>query len=399
MCHAVLAISSLYENFDTTHPPLSILAAGRVTLAPERDTFAIKHYNKAIQHIVAAAPTDLDAVLLTCILFTCIDFLRGDAGSAITHSQHGISLLNSASVEHRRSAAPEITRVFQYLGIYPYFFGGTIQTFSELSCMPSGLRRFEDFGAARESLDWLLARTTRLVRASDYHRMGVGQETVSLEQTLLEQHRIGVELGAWWAAFAALSSTNERALRLLEARWLVCTVWSSCCLSPLETIFDCQIDRFQRVVDLFQNAEDVPALASKNTGGLPHKFLFDMGSCPLLFFVAMKCRSLSLRLTALQLLRRLPYARETLWDALMLYGVGKRIIEVEHDLLLPSTAAIDEAKAQASLVLPDDQKRVRDYAVDLGADPQAVDARNHAIQFRVLSEDGGTKIVYDVAEW
>lgn len=313
--------------------------------------------------------------------------------SAVTHSQHGILLFNQGPAK----IEPQIAEVLQYLSIYPHFFGGTLLTIPELRDASFGTGPFEDIGIARKSLDRILARTVRLVRASDYHRLKTGDELLSLGDVLEEQHSVIAQLAAWWAGFSHLVTTQEHAAMLLETRWLACMIWTSCCLSPCETAYDAHLDRFLRIVDLCSKMEH---LSKPETLSSHHrKFLFDMGSCPLLFVAVMKCRSLPIRIKALQLLKRLPYVRETLWDTHMLYGVGKRIIEVEHDLQLPDDAAIDDAKLQATLAMPPDHKRIQDHALDLEIGPDILGPRRHRVRFFMLTEEGTTQQISDVAEW
>jgi hypothetical protein len=353
--HAVLAISLLYEDFG--HDPSSPGAQSDV---------AIRHYNAAISHLVGpqtSCPADLNTVLLVCILFTCIEFLRGDAESAISHSQHGISLLNSGT-----QVKPELARVFRHLSIFPYFFGGQVSSFPVLNDTLD-LVAFSTPDQALESLDRLLARAVRLVRASDHHRLGIGQAAQPLETVVDEQRALQQDLDSWRAAFDRLQTPVDLQLthHVLETRWLVCKIWAATCLSPSETIYDEHVDDFTRIVDIAR-------LVQTHAAWVHHKFMFVMGFCPLLYFVVAKCRILKLRRAALSLLRELSCVREALWDADTLYAIGERIVEIEHRLdpeLVP------------------DEARVRDSAMEM--EGQGEGSR---LCFLVLGDEGIEKM-YD----
>ncbi|OAA43625.1 C6 zinc finger domain protein [Metarhizium rileyi] len=366
--HAVLAISRLYEDFG--HGDLSETTAARGATRATTDVgsggFVIHHYNAAISHLVGpptSSPADLNTVLLVCILFTCIEFLRGDTESAIRHSQHGISLLNSGA-----GIRPELVRVFRHLSIFPYFFGGQVSPIPPVLSDAQGAVKLDTLDDALESLDGLLARAVRLLRVSDHghHHVGTGREARPLEPKLRDKETLEEDLDAWWPVFDQLRQrsdvsehTTTWTLLILEMRWTCCRIWARTCLAVGETIYDDDLDKFTRMVALGTRAT---RLLERERSGAPtnRTFMFVMGFCPLMFFVATKCRFLGLRLHALSLLRRLSYAREMLWDASTLYAIGKRIIEIEHGIgeLMPEEA--DGRGEMDADVPPPDEARVRD---------------------------------------
>ncbi|KAG8407213.1 hypothetical protein J3459_010414 [Metarhizium acridum] len=383
--HAVLAISWLYENFGDGVSSMPERGQTGAVDAGGHDC-AIRHYNAAISHLISpqtSCPADLNTVLLVCILFTCIEFLRGDTESAISHSQHGISLLNSGA-----DIKPELVRVFRHLGIFPYFFGGDISTFPVLhdaQAVTIGLGTLDD---ALESLDCLLARAVRLVRASDHHRLGMGVQEQPLEAVLDEKRTLEGDLDSWWSALDKLrhgGDTSEHAgamtLLVLEMRWLVCKIWASTCLALDETIYDDHMDKFTRIVDVATRARALVGASTRN-----NKFMFVMGFCPLLYFVVTKCRFLGLRLRALSLLRKLSYTRETLWDASTLYATSKRIVEIEHGIGELTPEDVDGGGMGLDQAVPPDEARVRDSAMEDG-DGEG-DGAKRRVCFLVLGREG-----------
>lgn len=94
-------------------------------------------------------------------------------------------------------------------------------------------------------------------------------------------------------------------------------------------------------------------------------FMFEMGFMPTLFLVTAKCRHLEMRLEALRCMRVLGLPRENLWELDTVFGLGKRIIEMEHGvqindagyLVHPSPSA-EEGQGQTKN-FPADHKRIR----------------------------------------
>jgi hypothetical protein len=63
MRHAVLSISSLYEEF---------ARGSRITRQVCGSNFAVNHYNAAIKHVKPAS--DEQMILVVCVLFICIEY-------------------------------------------------------------------------------------------------------------------------------------------------------------------------------------------------------------------------------------------------------------------------------------------------------------------------------------
>ncbi|KND90077.1 putative transcriptional regulatory protein C15D4.02 [Tolypocladium ophioglossoides CBS 100239] len=394
--HAVLAISSLYEAFGARQLELEF--------APPHDgnEFAIKHYNSAIRHIVTphASSGSIDTVLLVCVLFICIEFLRGDAKAAISHVSHGISLLNSSK------ARSDIVSTFRHLAIFPYSITGDAATFPVLEdahLPPTSGGSFEDLFQAQGSLDSLLSRSVRLVRTSEHHRLGLGPELQSLESAAWDQRRFDGDLDAWWSAFSIsregfqLPDPHEATLLTLEVRWLAAKILTSTCLSPDETIYDAHMDRFRRIVEI---ATQEQATRTTTSPTKSPKFTFVMGFCPVLYFVVVKCRHLKLRLAALTLMKTLPCPRETLWDAVTLHAIGTRMIEIEHGIeVTPDEIKTLQSMDESELALPEDGKRIRDSTLEAGLDVRKGDGGTRVvrrkIRFLVRSWNGSIEAMHD----
>ncbi|KAJ5731222.1 uncharacterized protein N7483_005730 [Penicillium malachiteum] len=75
--HATVAMSTLYKEFKFPTSQADTL----------QKRFALQHYNKAIRCIVTSQVEHLDSVVLACIMFNGVEFLRGNIYAALNHYQ------------------------------------------------------------------------------------------------------------------------------------------------------------------------------------------------------------------------------------------------------------------------------------------------------------------------
>lgn len=345
--HAVLAISLLYEQFDP------------FAYAPLANDYgpALRHYIKALREVSTSTRLDADTVLLISILFTCIEFLRGNAVGAIEHCRHGIYILGPAA-----RAFPEAYPIFRHLSIFPFFFGATLSDFPFLQNLQYSGHHIQDIPQAVESLDCLMSSSVRVIRGFDPFRLGLVASS-EMSDLLSTQHDLCRDLDVWYAEFCILrdkpSSSDETrsVLRTLEIRWLVCKIWVSAASHRYETSFDAYNFQFRRMIEL---ARKDAAFIKLSGAKKPGMFKFEMGLSPLLHFVLLKCRVLRLRLEAMALLQTVASARESLWDAPIMYAIGKLIIEREHGIKVSSQLLKGRECISPDDPLPSNDRRIKD---------------------------------------
>ncbi|KAH8179700.1 C6 zinc finger domain-containing protein [Sarocladium implicatum] len=310
--HGMLAISMLYEGFEPKWRK------------DQDDDVALQHYNYALR-LVATSRLQDEVVLVASVLFICIEFLRGNIVAAVTHCRHGI-LMSKSVAAHNDSVAA----LLRHLSTFPYFFCS-----AGVPLLVSGPCRypFESVSNAAFEMDELMGRAIRLVRSLDGYRLGGDDVSVS-QETRYAQHELLVDLQAWKTAFEdySLRSTGcDNGMSLLLMRFLVCWIWVNVAAERDETAGDVFQPDFARLVKLSStSAENAPK----------SRFTFDMGMTPLLHFVVLKCRHLSIRLEALEAIRALGNSRESLWDTTVMYAVGRCIIEKEHAYVVGSEMAV-----------------------------------------------------------
>lgn len=275
--------------------------------------------------------------------------------------------------------------IFYNLSVLPYFFRQEIREFAyhEEPCaiLPASWHLFDHISHAQASMDFILSRAVRLVFSTSSHRVGNMPRLQPFEEAMREKQCLERDL-VWWRSRylqytgSETSLIQDPTLLILEARWHVVRIWTGTCLSPDEAVYDGYLDDFLRIVE-------IAGMIQANRTSPPDKqskFAFSMGFCPLLHFVAIKCRYLRLRLMALRLLKTVPCQREALWDAATMFAVGMRIVEIEHGI-----DAISQLQdfSEDNLKLPMDCQRVRENTLEPIIDSKKLDNGTIIVRRRV----------------
>ncbi|KAI9147520.1 putative lipid transporter atnI [Paramyrothecium foliicola] len=339
--HAVVAISTLYEEFDrgTDHLVLQ-----------KRHDFALQQYNRAIKH--ALASTNAEAMLHLSVLFICIELLRGNSAAAISHLAHGVNLLIGSKQDERALSA-----IYQHLSILPFFFSdGPMPPLPVLPCKSH--KSFDNIYEAQVAMDWLCSRTIRLIRAADHYRLGAAPTPVpellleEQQQLLSDMDSYNTTAGIFWSD----RQDEDINYLLVKIKGIICQIWASNCFAHDETIYDDYFASFNEIIRLAERARAAQDRSEKRRSG----FTFQMGFSPLLHFVVLKCRRLDLRLAALALQEQMSYSREVLWDAAILSAIGKRVIEIEHGI----ENVFIEGENMVGSILPSDEQRIKDSVLE-----------------------------------
>ncbi|KAI8953019.1 hypothetical protein F4801DRAFT_539154 [Xylaria longipes] len=368
--HSVVAVGSLYEQI-RRHEDMDPLL--------RNDNLVLSHYNAAIRHLKTMKNESL--VLLVCVLFICIEFLRGNQGAATKHCQHGISILKR--VEEAFPWAKEyLSPIFRRLSLVPFFFSpidlaqpnipcldDTNPSFSAVDrsqpnqiCLDDAIPSFSSFGNAQFYLDGIVSRTVRLIRLGDVYRLGYMIHEAVSPDLIAEQDLTRTLLDDWHSNFVQLVKKSSQPVSTsvyrcnMLMRYLICRVWVETPFDFYQTAYDEHNGLFRSIVD------SAAAVESLNYSAKPIKFTFEMGYIPLLYFVVMKCRCLETRLRALLLMRRLGAARENLWEMVTMFASAKRIVEIEHGAILTDDGNLSTEPSHPGL--PPDEVRVRDAATE-----------------------------------
>lgn len=350
--HALVCISSMYEGLGETSHSL---------LATPRERFAITQYNMSLNQL-ASAVTDENIVLLVCLLFICIEMLRGNKTTAIEHCRHGINICNNMPTGLLGWAKQELQPMFLRLASFPYLLGIEATEFPE----PVGLISdplATDVTAEEKSTAWnyLVNRSLRLVRVGLSYHQGSLRHLSMPEDLFREQKCVYESLVLWQSHYRTARITHPPGPEELESHLyneiecIVGKIWVSCCLNADEMVYDQHTADFEEIIHL---SEQMVHLRSTESGPRPI-FTFEMGFMPFIYFVVIKCRHLDMRLTALRHLSLISYEQENLFHVRVMYYICRRSIEIEHGICLDLHEAEPASTSNASLQLPPDDVRLR----------------------------------------
>jgi hypothetical protein len=328
--HAIIAISTLYEDISCNGPEIKKRAPNR---------FALLHYNNAVKKLMEVRHEPL--VLVACLLFICIEVLQDNRADAVIHCRHGITILQRVqptALWSREHLAP----MFQRLASLPILFGGgaAAESLNLPRAIPS---TFASFDEANYFIEDAVTRTLELSRRGDDYRCGLllGQ---AVDPILLETQK---ELKKTITALRTpLLKLTERSLTvqqgvssvereaqclLLQLRIEISTIWAGATLDPNETAYDAYLGKFRLMARL---AKRLTMTTEQRNQDIGPKFRFEIGYLMLIHGIVIKCRHLATRLEALQLVKSYGAARESFWDKDKMYQVDRRAIEMEHGLKL-----------------------------------------------------------------
>ncbi|KAH8883408.1 hypothetical protein GQ53DRAFT_664030 [Thozetella sp. PMI_491] len=354
--HALVAISSLYENLSCRDNDLGKLKSNE---------FALAHYNTAVRSLREVRHEPL--VLLACLLFICIEVVQENRAQAVIHCQHGVAILESIRSTALWSQS-YLAPIFRRLSTMPIFFGGIgTPRLIPPQFVPSGFASFEE---ANYFIEDAVGRTMDLSRYGDSYRYGAsyGQEVspglVKMQAELLQSiGRLRPALSKFKRQIIAhqrpLSEEEEVWLLLFNVRIEICHIWTSGTLDPSEEVYDRLLNNFRHLTQLCKNLSQK---LQPRIDTLGPEFRLEIGYLVLVHLVGTKCRDLRLRLEGLQLVKTYGAVREAFWDAQKMYKCDRRIIEIEHNLTLDE---FDQPVGDFSWDdIPPDSLRVRDTTFD-----------------------------------
>lgn len=439
--HALVAVSSCFEAQEKSASAGQGLGAYLKTHSKDHH-FVLRQYNNAIRSLTQRQPhskPSKEVILITCLLFTCLEFLHGNVHSALMHISNGIHMLHEdrstrsstdlgallplqapalsrspsqstsssetgsdaitySPMSLSRSVSPnpdpdEISKMvlplFSRLSVMSSFFGQPV--FEKISsdddlralCIPAA---FASLSEAQDNLTVILTGVFAFYRESHPRRYAHASALPNYPPESDRRLRKSL-LADWSSAFTAFLSTHQAHLSSVSLRTVsflkmlrhILIVFLGVCFTPYELAYDAHLADFTEIVSLAANLIEDESIPSKLL------FSFEMGVVPQLYWAALKCRHHSLRWRAVELLKR-SQRREGLWDSVLDARVAARVIEIEEQGLQFKSegegGVVEEEwdSAKMSLLVPE-TKRVYNAAIErqppapLGTHPVHVSTR------------------------
>ncbi|KAL4900401.1 hypothetical protein BDW74DRAFT_182730 [Aspergillus multicolor] len=354
--HASIALTSAYDAF----APAQIQdTVSSITPTP----FLLRQYNRAIQALVSNASLN-DAVsvrvaAVSCILFICLEILRGDVNAMEVHFASGIKLLHQLQEQNRRlktmddkvlvKHTPEVfddhlVDVFARLNLQFLMLGhGSQQKDAFVPSFQYGrgshlARRFCSVEEARQSIIPTLLAIVYLVKEIERVTLTSSIQPPPLTAAMFEKREaLQAAIDDWIASYnhsftsnsASTPSLGRLGLLMLRTYADVATILLDTCTSVKETAYDVHQAAFERIIARYRNIHSTDYPLASDTCESDPTFMIDMGLFPPLYFTALKCRNHQTRHEALSILRQYVHM-EGPWTGPMLARVAGHAVYLEE---------------------------------------------------------------------
>ncbi|KAI0835935.1 hypothetical protein F5Y06DRAFT_288765 [Hypoxylon sp. FL0890] len=367
--YALDAVSALYKVYmmmeHATHRSQGVLDTPTTRSA-------LVSYNKAVKLIskdLSTGTTPLNAVLICCLLFVWLEFLRNDFATGLKHLQSGLAILHDM---HTRSSSAftaideSIPHIFSRLQVQATLHGCPSSDFnsSPTKC-PSEVVTdphppvFPTLAEALYSLETKLVYIFQLVREKETFQASRGSQATGCPEWprfVAKRDAHVAELMRWSAAFqhSPLLKKGEAATSI---GGLLLQLSFEASLMVLKDLFfksEMQYDEynaeFKRMVTLVEKI-----LQSGPPRGRRPVLSLDTGVIPALFYIILKCRERTTRHKAMELLKSAP-EREGMWHRDSIIAVTSWKVTMEESLAaqvlgvdqgpLPNSARIYRERVQ-----------------------------------------------------
>jgi hypothetical protein len=372
---AILAITAI-EQPTTLEPGQSGMG---------NQDISIIFYNKAINSLKSLLSNEGPSqpiVLLTCFLFICFEFKRGNSEVALNHLQSGLGIICAHEVPpiNDRSELSDINnqlvRAFYRLSIQSSLVGRQPPVSFHRSLKGSSRSTkaiFTSLTDARESLTSLFLQSLRPTHLEE-------NSDAALEE---RSRRAGyiVQLQEWNSSLGLFmidslpnpSPQDMSVIRIMRIQSLVASIWnattvpSSAETPPHECAFDVCVPKFGKILslaalcidddDTTTSASTLPSSNSFATQPAPN-FSLEMGIVFALYFTAIKCRSPDIRRRACYFLSRVNPRQEGIWDAMVLKAISLYVVKFEESGCLgivtadPGTWPLEEQRIHGIYIDP-----------------------------------------------
>ncbi|KAK0660587.1 putative transcriptional regulatory protein C15D4.02 [Lasiodiplodia hormozganensis] len=368
--HAVIAISSAHEQWD-------VEARGLEVSDGSRGRFTLRQYNKAIARLseqASGAPQPSRTLLLTCVLFVCLEFLRGDTNMAMTHTLNGLNILRAWQADVAKQKLKgfsdyqkkeeefvneNLTPIFCRLSVISTLLGKPTPivrskppSMDGSEPLPGGF----SFGTLNEARDALIDIQNSGLRFMWATMEKKYQGTIAMTE-ILEQVRLEMRLAEWHRALDEFEgqavrrpksqiteqarTAEEDSLIILRLLYYVAHIWLSSCLSLKETAYDAFISEFQQInalsarllsrrrPNVSSSSASYSTSSSSLSGASSGTFSFDTELVGPLYFTAIKCRDPPTRRQTLALLEQCN-KREGAIDSRRASQLATAIMQIEE---------------------------------------------------------------------
>jgi hypothetical protein len=344
--HALIALSYLNKSETGT-----LKDARSSLVATSKHKTMLVHYNKAVKCLVQriAEPSYSPEVgIICCLVFVCLEFLRGDYDTALAHFKSGLNIISA----YKSTRMPGSTRtldssiiedvlipIFTRMIATAIIYGLPSELVCFTSSYPIGTQecRFRTVLEAESSMH-NIRNTVFLLTRKLGHAIVLqephSEEVLREQEDCIESHHIWLRALERLEREQTLSEEDIVTAHLLKAQHYCMYIFAKLAILTNQTVFDKYLDIFKEIIAHSKSFLD--ATENTSSANAAAKFTFEIGIIPGLYLTACRCRCPVTRREAIALLERNP-PREGLWDAQQHLIVAKRVIELEESELDPVT--------------------------------------------------------------
>jgi hypothetical protein len=359
--HAMVAVGIFAEQLEThginkiTLAHTKAVASGPIPVLvsvrgqdSDGNLVALSNYNKSIgllTKLVASSTQTTDVVLLACVLFVCVEFLRGDDVAAFRHFKGGMTIIMDLVSREQSLVGSRlmIDRVrgsilpaFNRLEMLSALFGNDASWPYPVALPDSVPAMFSSVGEARDSMVHLMNLSLRFVQTIqllEYEPSAIPTSAYGEQADLLKY------LQLWRSRFSVFQTSQAKSLaaddlyaaNVLEIQRTVAYTWISTLMTPYQCDHDVHIPAYTAAIVL---AEQIYGTGSNRIQHYrqANTFLLEVETVGPLYWICVKCRHPAVRRRAIAVLRSM-HRREGVWDSDIAAVVADRLVAVEETSL------------------------------------------------------------------
>lgn len=349
VCHAVIALGSLYEKFDGQRELIRPHAQATVC---RQDS--IEQYNQALGHLRQNLGDNenrnVQSTLICRVHIIAFETFLGNYDSGGLHLENGLKILHDWQVQQDQLLQSTLSSGTSMIedDLLPVFSHLNLQATSLVDPGLSEHHRFigdtatKSIPSAFSSLNQSRICLYNLFNATfDFiHSTYDIKESVNLFEeppsaVVLERHHLDGLMQRWLQTFDTLlqvsgtqMGTRElRAAMLLKIHHTTAIILPRASLNPEQCAFDVHLNHFRSSLSLSASLVEAPGSLE-----IRPSFSMDLGVIVHLYLTVVNCRDPAVRRQALSLLSRLSLPRqEGTWNANDASRVGQWVIDVEEE--------------------------------------------------------------------
>ncbi|KAL4923310.1 Zn(II)2Cys6 transcription factor [Aspergillus undulatus] len=379
------------------------------------EPFLLQQYNRAIKALTSST-VSLRVAIVSCVLFLCIEILRGDPNAMQIHFDSGTRLLRQLQrgnrdclvlVKHNPEAFDDhLVDVFAKLNLQFLMLGHASQ--QKEAFVPSFhykdhlqlLPRFPSVREVQQSINPVLLSVIYLMKEREQQTLYTDRHPPRPSAAQLQKQKVlQCALSDWVASYersitalcTSISWTERFGLLLLRVYADVSTILLATCFSIKETAYDCHLSLFDSIVNRYQTFHEDEYLPEANNCPAHPFFTTDTCLFPPLYFTALKCRNQGIRQKAISLLEEYHHL-EGPWTGPMVAAVAKHVVSLEEkDFKEALQSSTDQSDPGTGIVLPE---FCRIHCVECKPDGDSKTSALTLRRFRhELGEAGGWAII------